>query len=112
MDEGDRDALLDLAEHGEEALGYLAGISRTRFRQDRRLVLVTERLLEIVGEAAARLSDDARAEVPFDWKAVRGLRNVLAHQYGSIDLDALYATATRELPDLVAKVRAALGPQA
>ena len=108
MDERDADLFRDILEHGEELAGYLSGVPLTKFRSDRMLQLVTERLLEIVGEAATGLSDDARAAVPYDWRAVRGLRNILAHQYGRVEHDALYATATRELPLLLARVRDAL----
>lgn len=111
--ERDRDLLEDLVEHGDEAMQYIRGVTLSEFRADRQLARALERVLEIVGETGSRLSEDARGRIPFDWKAVRGLRNVLAHQYGRVDPDELYRAATRELPDLVARVRAALkdGPE-
>lgn len=110
--ERDRQLLQDLVQHGEEAAGYLEGVSLQRFQADGALARATERLLEIVGEIEAQLSEAARAQIPIDWRAVRGMRNVLAHQYGRVDRAELYRAATRGLPDLVKKVRAALGRHA
>lgn len=106
----DRDIglLEDVVRHGEEALAYLHGVTLEQFVKDRRLQLVTERLLEIIGEAAGGLSDEARKAVDVDWRAVRGLRNVLAHQYGAVDLPRLYRTAVNRLPPLIDAIRAVL----
>jgi uncharacterized protein with HEPN domain len=105
----DKDAALldDLLEHAEEAMRYLDGVGVSAFRKDRRLRLAIERLLEIVGEAAGGLSEEARASIPFDWRAVRGLRNVIAHQYGAIDPDQLHRVVRARLPALVAAIRKA-----
>lgn len=99
---------MDLLEHAEEAQGYLEGVTFLMFIEDRKLQLVTQRLLEIIGEAAGHLSDETREAIPYDWKAVRGLRNILIHQYGSINPRALYQTATNDLPGLIERVRLAL----
>lgn len=99
--------LADVVEHAEEAIRYLDGVGAAAFREDRRLRLAVERLLEIVGEAAGGLSEEARAGIPFDWRAVRGLRNVIAHQYGAIDPDQLHRVVKARLPALVAAIRKA-----
>lgn len=86
---------------------YLRGVTPAAFRADRRLRLAVERLLEIVGEAASALSEPTRAAIPYEWRGVRGLRNVIAHQYGSVDPDQLHRAVTNRLPDLVAAIRKA-----
>ena len=108
MDERDRLLFQDIVEHAEEARRYMAGVSPAKFRADRRLRLTIERLLEIVGEAAGGLSDAARAEVEYDWRAVRGLRNVLTHQYGAVDPDLVHRVVTARLPALIAAIRRSL----
>lgn len=105
--ERDETLLQDIVEHAEEAIEFLEGVSPTRFRKDRQLCLAVERLLEIVGEAANGLSEDARRRVSYDWRGVRGLRNVIAHQYGAVDPDQLHAVVKRRLPELVAAIRRA-----
>jgi uncharacterized protein with HEPN domain len=63
------------------------------------------RLIEIVGEAAARTSGEARAEIPdLPWPAIVGMRNRLIHGYYDVDLDGVWATLTDDLPPLIAVI--------
>ncbi len=74
--------------------------------------LALGRTLEIIGEAARRVSEpfrDAHPEIP--WKYIIGNRNVLAHNYDEIVLEVLWTTATRDVPRLVVALLALL-PQA
>jgi uncharacterized protein with HEPN domain len=67
------------------------------------LELALTRLLEIVGEAANRLSEDTRgkyAQIP--WPQIIGLRNRLVHGYDAVDLDILWDIARQDLPPLIA----------
>ena len=59
--------------------------------------------IEIIGEAARRVSAttrDAYAAIP--WKDIIGQRNILAHEYGQIDYELLYKTASQDVPALIA----------
>ena len=54
-----------------------------------------------IGELTGRLTDDfktANAEIP--WHKIRGMRNYVAHEYGSIDLDIVWYVSTRSIPEL------------
>lgn len=108
MDSRDRGLLEDIMAYGEECDGFLRGVALSRFEKDRRLQLATERLLEIIGEAAGALSDEARSRLDYDWRAVRGLRNLIAHQYGVIDAEAIYNVVRNRLPELLGLVRKTL----
>lgn len=69
---------------------------------NRMLVLAATRLLEIVGEAASRLTEDDRLRLSgVPWKEIIGLRNRLIHGYDNIDHDILWATLTEDIPALV-----------
>lgn len=64
-----------------------------------------ERTLEILGEAAKRVSPRFQAAHPeLEWRGLTGLRNVLAHEYGRINHRLLFETANDRLPPLVARV--------
>ncbi len=65
-----------------------------------------ERQVFIIGEAAARLPARLRRdEAPVPWRAVIGLRNLLAHGYWVIDAGELWQVATVHVPALAAHVR-------
>jgi uncharacterized protein with HEPN domain len=70
-----------------------------------------ERELEIIGEAARRVSEafkDAHSEVP--WQKIIGQRNILAHEYGEVIPERVWAVATENVPTLIAQLEALLPP--
>ncbi|MBU3665526.1 MAG: DUF86 domain-containing protein [Chthoniobacterales bacterium] len=67
------------------------------------------RRLEIIGEAAGRISPDVQKElssIPF--REIRGMRNIIAHHYGEVDLERVWETATRDVPALLKTLEKAL----
>ena len=100
----DADLLHDIRSHAREAIAILDGVSLPAFEADRVRRLATERLLEIIGEAANLLSAEARDTIEHDWQALRGLRNRLAHQYRRIRAPLLYRAVKDKLPDLVKSI--------
>ncbi|MFR0619785.1 DUF86 domain-containing protein [Bifidobacterium thermophilum] len=57
-------------------------------------------------EAARKLSDGFLEEVPqLPWHELRGLRNAIVHEYDEIDPDALYVSATVDVPRLLAQLQ-------
>lgn len=100
----DRDPahLWDMLQSARDAAGIVENVSRESFLGDRVRLLALERSLELIGEAARRVSDAFRKTHPrIPWKEMIGLRNILAHDYGRIDHDKLYTTAVREIPKLI-----------
>jgi len=92
--------------HMLEAARKIQTFSTGRTKQDLEaeelLALGLVRLLEIIGEAATRVTDNTRkdnAAVP--WAQVIGMRNRLIHGYDVIDLDILWRTITDDVPALV-----------
>jgi uncharacterized protein with HEPN domain len=81
--------------------GYVAGFNFDRFSEDTLLQDGVMRKLEIIGEAAKRLSPelcDSTSEVP--WKDICGMRDKLVHDYFGIDLMAVWKTVTEDLDAL------------
>ena len=69
------------------------------------LLFAIVRAIEVLGEAASRLSAEAReraADVP--WAAIVSMRNRLIHGYFDIDSALVWKTATEEVPDLVPRL--------
>jgi uncharacterized protein with HEPN domain len=61
-----------------------------------------ERQLEIIGEAARRVSPEfQRAHLEIAWRNITGLRNILAHEYGEIKVDRIWLIATTNVVELI-----------
>ena len=68
-----------------------------------------ERLLTVIGEAAKNVSPAFREEHPgIPWRGMAGLRDRLVHHYFGVDYEAVWRTITEDLPDLQARVKAAV----
>lgn len=91
---------------------FTRGLQPEAFVADRRTWLATIRLVEVIGEAAKSIPEDVRASHPdVGWKALIGMRNVLAHAYFSVDDDILWDVVSAEVPallDALEAIRAAL----
>ncbi len=74
----------------------------TQYSNDRRTQLAVERSLEIIGEAASRVSTsfrNAHPEIP--WRQVIGQRNVLIHEYGEIKQERIWKAVRENVPQLI-----------
>jgi uncharacterized protein with HEPN domain len=99
-----RDAgyLLDMLEHARGVLRVLRGRTLEDYVRDEDLRLIVERRIEIIGEAARRVSEafqKTHPEIP--WLKIVAQRNVLAHEYGEIQDDILWQVATVSVPELI-----------
>jgi len=91
-----------MLDHSKEALSLAEGKSRASLDTDRVLSLALVRLLEIIGEAAARIPQDEHEMYPsIPWVQIIGLRNRLIHGYDSVDHDILWSILTRDVPQLI-----------
>ena len=92
----------------EAAMEFAEGRSRQDLDSDEMLLFALVRAVEIVGEAAARVSGEGRAETPgMPWSAIVGMRNRLVHAYFDINRNILWSTVTQALPPLLAQLRSA-----
>ena len=109
LSQRDRVRLDHMLEHAREAITLTRGKSRADLDSDRVLSLALVRLLEIVGEAAGRVSEEAYARYPeIPWPEIIGLRNRLVHGYDAVDYDILWQIINDDLPALVALLESAL----
>ena len=94
--------LWDMLDAEQTVLEFISDMHVEDFLQDRKTRNAVERNLEIVGEAARRVSTETRDEHPdTPWKPMIGLRNVLAHEYDAIRHEILWRICRRELPLLI-----------
>jgi uncharacterized protein with HEPN domain len=98
--------MLDAA---REAIAFGVGLERSDLEQRRMLVLAVLKDIEIVGEAATRVSEETRAQLAaIPWTEIVGMRNRLIHAYFDVDLDRVWDTLTVDLPALVGLLEGAL----
>jgi len=96
-----------MLDHAREAVRMVSGRNRSDLDSDRQFGLAMTRLLEILGEAAARVSETTRQNRPeIPWANVVGLRNRLIHGYDNVDFDILWNTVVDDLPPLIAALDA------
>ncbi len=102
MQDKDRIRLLHMMEAAKEALSFLKGKSRQDLDQNRQLVLAIIREVEIIGEAAGKVSEEVRSQYPqVPWLDIVNMRHHLIHVYFDVDLNIVWDTAVKDLPDLV-----------
>lgn len=90
---------------------YTAGKSRQTLDTDELLTLAIVRLFEILGEAAAHVTDETRAKHPqIEWQDIADMRNRVIHGYFDIELDIVWNTITENIPPLIAQLEAILTP--
>ena len=105
MHEDDNTRLRHMLDAGKEALAFSSGKTRKDLNTNRMLVHSLVRVIEIIGEAASKVSDDLKnnyKEIP--WLDIVRMRNHLIHAYFDVDLDILWDTVTKDLPQLVTKI--------
>jgi uncharacterized protein with HEPN domain len=91
--------MLDAA---REALAFAENKTRADLYENRLLALGLMKSIEIIGEAASKISKDCRQACPeIPWADVIGMRNRLIHAYSDIDPDVLWETVTDDLPSLI-----------
>ena len=102
MKRDDRIRLEHMLEAARQAVGVASEKVREDLDRDRFLVLGLMKCLEIVGEAASKLSVETRVRYPdIPWPQIIGMRNRLIHAYFDIDLDRMWDTLKEDLPSLI-----------
>ncbi len=106
-------AVRQMLDHGSEAVQMAQDRSRADLDLDRMLNLSLVRLLEVLGEAERRVPDDFRSRYPnVPWRQTTDLRNVLIHDYDTVDFDALWRIIQDDLPPLIQQLHGIISDHA
>jgi uncharacterized protein with HEPN domain len=101
----DQRAVQDILDFCEQAARLVAR-GHDAFESDEMLRLAAEALAQRVGEAVSRLSKASQDQHPaVPWRAMRGMRNLVVHDYGWIDDRVLWNTLTLDFPTLAEELR-------
>ncbi|MBZ0255587.1 DUF86 domain-containing protein [bacterium] len=86
------------------------GLNYENFENDWILVDAVQMNLLVIGEAARHIPDSIIEQYPeIPWLEMRGLRNVLAHEYDRVDFDIIWRVIQEELPPLVPQLEHIFG---
>ena len=104
------DYLHHIEQAATDACGFVEGLAKEDFLEDKRTQQAVIMSLIIIGEAVTKVMDgyaeftQAHAQVP--WRNMRGMRNRIAHGYFDINLDVVWDTVQAALPKLLMQLPA------
>ncbi|HXV21826.1 MAG TPA: DUF86 domain-containing protein [Desulfuromonadales bacterium] len=85
---------------------YTAGMSYEAFLGNRLVIDAVVRNLEVIGEAARHIPDDVQTRFPHvPWVEMKGMRNILIHEYFGVSLEIVWKTVQENLPPVEPKLR-------
>ena len=106
MAKDDQVRLRHMVDSAREAVELIHGKSRADLDTNRVLSLALVRLLEIIGEAANRVTNGTRQQTPnIPWSQIVSLRHRLIHGYDTINMDILWKILTDDLPALIGQLQ-------
>jgi len=103
----DQVRLRHMIDAAQSALRFVLGRERSELDTNQMLLFALVRAIEIVGEAASKISEETRAaHGAITWKAIIGMRNRLIHAYFEINTETVWETATTEIPAVLPQLQA------
>jgi uncharacterized protein with HEPN domain len=95
-----------------KAVSFVADKSRRELDEDEKLSLALVRLVEIIGEAASKVSLEAQTRHSnIQWRDIIGTRNQLIHAYEAVNLDILWKIVREDLPPLITLLQRAISDE-
>ena len=80
---------------------YLKGATEADFLANREKQDAVIRRIEIIGEATAHLTETTRQAIPeLPFRKMRGMRNIVAHDYSNVDLKIVWEVGTVHMPEI------------
>jgi uncharacterized protein with HEPN domain len=98
----DQVSLRQMLDYSRKAVAMVEGRAEEDLTTDEMLCLALTRVVEIIGEAATRVSQAGQqrhTHVP--WSQIIGLRNRLVHGYDAVDMEILWDIVQQDLPPLI-----------
>ena len=103
--------LYDMLDSARAVRDMIEGMTQEQYKDDRRTRRAVEREVEIIGEAARKVSPSFMKNHPeIPWRKIVGQRHKLAHEYGEIQDEILYKVATFHIPELISRLEPLIPP--
>jgi uncharacterized protein with HEPN domain len=101
----DRDYLYDVWDAMDRILSYTRELDCDQFMQDKKTQDAVLRNLQVMGEAAKKLSVPLRetySDIP--WREIAGMRDKVVHEYFGINYEIVWTVASRDIPDVFPRI--------
>ena len=109
MERDDAIRIRHMIEAAETTQRFIAGRQRGDLDSDQMLLFALIRAVEVIGEAASKVSLETRSSVlTVPWAIIISMRNRLIHAYFDVDPDILWVTVSEEIPQLMPLLKAAV----
>jgi uncharacterized protein with HEPN domain len=106
MQKSDIIRLRHMFDAAKEAASFIQEEKRASLDEDRKLVLALMKSIEIIGEAATKITKECQKDLSqIPWPNIIGMRNRLIHAYFDINLEILWKTVTEDLPGLIDELK-------
>ncbi len=93
--------LEDIIEASDEISKYTNNVAQDEFVRDSMRYNATIRMISVIGDAITNLEKGFKEKYPqVPWQQIKDMRNILIHEYWQTDLDQVYLSATKEVPEL------------
>ena len=104
--------LVDILESAKIALDYVFDKDWDTFYTDIQVQDAVVRRIEIVGEAARRVSQETRDKYPqIPWREMTSMRNLVIHEYDVVDIKQVWDTVQNKLPPLIDELSKIVPPE-
>jgi len=104
--------LADMLQYAREARALAAGRTTEDFQSDRTLQLALTYLVQIVGEAASKMSASSREVLPeLPWGEMAGMRNRIVHDYANVSYQIVWNVVQNRLDELIAALEKITPPE-
>lgn len=103
--ERDLKLLWDMVRAAQDAVNFTSDCAHEAYLEDTRRRMAVERVISIIGEAARKVSPEARAQLPgIEWGAIVATRHIIVHQYDEVDHEKIWRIVTIHLPALIDQI--------
>jgi uncharacterized protein with HEPN domain len=104
--------LVDILESAKIALDYVFDKTWDEFYEDVQCQDAVVRRIEIIGEAARRVSKETRDKHPqIPWREMTTMRNLVIHEYDVVDIKQVWDTVRNKVPPLIEELAKIVPPE-
>ncbi|MCA9914904.1 MAG: DUF86 domain-containing protein [Anaerolineae bacterium] len=108
---GDDALLLDMLIAARKIRRFTEGMTQADFDHSEMAQSAVTRELQVIGEAARMISDEAKAQhTHLEWSLISGMRNRVIHEYFNVDLSIVWDTIQKDIPKLVEQLVQLVSP--